>query len=114
MTSKPSASWTRWYGSLPIHVSDAMDRLSRYDEPCRIVRFSRLTNQVFSFTESSDARRTSFNRPAPIVAFRSSFDHPIGPAFFITWPLVYLLQPAACSTAKYINTAIVTVANSYN
>ena len=36
------------------------------------MRFSRSTNEVFSATESSEAWRACFSRPAPITALRST------------------------------------------
>src|SRR5215470_17573219 len=52
----------------------------RYAEPCRIVRFSRSINDVFSVEESSDCCSLSSNRlSVPITVLRSTFHNAIVP-----------------------------------
>ena len=49
------------------------ERRRKYAEPCRIVRFRRSTNDVFSFSESSDSNSASSKRlVVPILARRST------------------------------------------
>src|SRR5207249_9652462 len=50
----------------------------RYAQPCRIVRFSRSINDVFSFEESSESCSLSSNRhPTPITAVDGELPIPL-------------------------------------
>jgi hypothetical protein len=61
-------------GQVGFHLGSLLgsSQLDNTAEPCRIVRLSRSTNEVFSFAESSEFRNACSNLPAPITTRRST------------------------------------------